>query len=123
MAGNDLVVYTPTRLQRLERMSPLRFWRWVRRAIGSIHHFEEVIAGFYCALDRRTPAGPKAALLGALLLLIVPSRRIPAMVRGLAGAPGDLAGLLAALQALRAHISEEHRAKARHILARLRAED
>jgi uncharacterized membrane protein YkvA (DUF1232 family) len=120
MAGNDLIVYTPSRLARLERLSPLRFWRRVQRAIGGIAYLEEIVAGFYCALDRATPVGPKAALLGALVLLVLPSRRVPALVRGF-GYSGDLASLLAALQALRGHISDEHRARARHLVARLRA--
>ena len=120
MAGNDLVIYAPSRLARLERVSPLRFWRRVRRAIGEIPYFEELVAGFYCALDRTTPLGPKAALLGALVLLVLPSRRVPALIRGF-GYSGDVASLLAALQALRSHISDAHRAKARHVVARLRA--
>jgi uncharacterized membrane protein YkvA (DUF1232 family) len=120
MAGNELVLYAPARLSRLERLSPLRFWRRVRRAIGGSAHFEEIVAGFYCAVDRGTPAGPKAALLGALVFFVLPSRRIPALIRGL-GYPGDLASLLAALQALRSHINDRHRAKARDIAARLRA--
>jgi uncharacterized membrane protein YkvA (DUF1232 family) len=120
MAGNELIVYTPPRLARLERLSPLRFWRRVRRSIGNLAGFEEIIAGFYCAIDRATPAGPKAALLGTLVLLVLPSRRVPALIRGF-GYSGDVASLLAALQALRGHISDQHRAKARHIMARLRA--
>ena len=120
MAGNELVIYAPSRLARLERLSPLRFWRRARRAIGDIPYFEELVAGFYCALDRATPVGPKAALLGALVLLVLPSRRVPALIRGF-GYSGDVASLLAALQALRSHISDAHRAKARHVVSRLRA--
>jgi uncharacterized membrane protein YkvA (DUF1232 family) len=119
MAGNELILYTPKRLERLERFAPLRFWRRLKRALGGIPYFEEVIAAFYCALDRRTPAGPKAALFGALVLFILPSRRVPMLVRGL-GYSGDLAGLVAALQGLHGHVRDEHRAAARAILSRLR---
>jgi uncharacterized membrane protein YkvA (DUF1232 family) len=120
MAGNELILQAPKRLALLERLAPLRFWRRLKRALGGITYFEAVIAAFYCALDARTPAGPKAALFGALVLFILPTRHVPRLVRGL-GYSGDLAGLVAALQALNGHVRDEHRAKARHILARLRA--
>jgi uncharacterized membrane protein YkvA (DUF1232 family) len=92
------------------------FWNTMRRAARRIPFAEDVVAGYYAAIDRSTPVRVRAILLGALAYFILPADTIPDFVVGL-GFTDDAAVLLAALTAVRTHIRPAHRAAAKSALA------
>lgn len=91
------------------------FWNTFRRAARRIPFAEDVVAGYYAAIDRSTPARVRAILLGALAYFVLPADTIPDFVVGL-GFTDDATVLLAALTAVRSHIRPAHRAAARSAL-------
>lgn len=90
-------------------------WRTVRRAAGQIPFIDEVVAGYFCALDDRTPARVRGTLFAALAYFVLPFDVLPDFILGL-GFTDDLSVLLAALGAIRVHIKPAHRAAARDFL-------
>ena len=95
-----------------------KFWRTVKRAARHIPFMEEVVAAYYCALDKRTPLRAKGVLLAALAYFVLPVDTIPDFILGL-GFTDDIAVLTAALTAIRGNITPAHRAAARDALARI----
>lgn len=95
------------------------FWRTVKRAASRIPFMDEVVAAYYCAMDRRTPLKAKALIFGALGYFILPTDAIPDFVLAL-GFTDDIAVLTAALGAVRAHVKPAHRQAARQALAAMR---
>ena len=93
------------------------FWRTAKKAARHVPFMEDVVAAYYCALDRDTPLRAKGILLGALGYFILPTDAIPDMILGL-GFTDDVAVLAAALAAIRAHLKPAHRLAAREALAR-----
>ena len=77
---------------------------------------DEVLAGYYCALDPNTPTRVRGILLAALAYFVLPLDSIPDFLLGF-GFTDDLAVLTAALTAIRSHITDAHRAAARKALA------
>lgn len=92
------------------------FWRTVKRAARHVPFMEEVVAAYYCALDRRTPLRAKGIILAALAYFVLPADTIPDFVLGL-GFTDDIAVLTAAITAITAHIRPAHRAAAKAALA------
>jgi uncharacterized membrane protein YkvA (DUF1232 family) len=92
------------------------FWRTARRAARQVPFMEELVAGYYCALDADTPLRAKAILLAALGYFVLPADSIPDILVGI-GFTDDVAVLTAAVGAVRAHISPAHRLAARQALA------
>lgn len=93
-----------------------KFWCTARKAARHIPFMEELVAAYYCALDRNTPLRAKGILLAALGYFILPADAIPDFVFGL-GFTDDIAVLTAAIAAVRAHITPAHRLAAREALA------
>ena len=93
-----------------------QFWRKVRSVVASIPFAEDLLAAYYCAFDRRTPAPVKAALFGALAYFVLPADAIPDVVPVL-GFTDDAAMLAAAIKLVSDHIRPEHRDAARKSLA------
>lgn len=93
-----------------------RFWRTARKAARQVPFMDEVVAAYYCALDRNTPVRAKAILLAALGYFILPADTIPDIVIGL-GFTDDVAVLTAAIAAVRAHMTPAHRLAAKEALA------
>ena len=91
------------------------FWRSARRAAGQIPFMDELVAAYYCALDRRTPTKVRGILLAALAYFVMPADTIPDFIVGL-GFTDDIAVLTAAIAAVRPHIRERHRKAARAAL-------
>ncbi len=117
--ANEVVVYEPKSLLVLEHMVRRRLlWR-LRAFAAGLPFAQEVLAAYFCAVDRRTPIGVKLALLGALAGFLLPQRLIPKMLRSLV-VGGDVGLLLGALQGFAQHIRPEHRLRARLFLIRLR---
>ena len=91
------------------------FWRTAKRAARTIPFFDEVVAAYYCALDRDTPARTKGVLLAALAYFVLPTDAIPDFLIGF-GFTDDVAVLTAAIAAVRNHITPAHREAARKAL-------
>jgi uncharacterized membrane protein YkvA (DUF1232 family) len=107
-------VTEPDDLKRFRR----NFWRTAKKAARYIPFMEEVVAAYYCALDKETPFRAKGILLAALGYFILPTDTIPDMILGI-GFTDDIAVLTAALAAIRVHMKPAHRLAAREALAEL----
>ena len=94
-----------------------KFWRTARKAARQVPFMDEVVAAYYCALDRNTPFRAKGILLAALGYFILPADTIPDSVLGL-GFTDDIAVLTAAITAVRAHMTPAHRLAAKEALDR-----
>ena len=92
------------------------FWRTVKKAARHVPFIEDVVAAYYCALDKQTPLRVKAILFAALGYFILPADTIPDVIFGL-GFTDDVAVLTAALAAVRAHLKPAHLAAAKEALA------
>jgi uncharacterized membrane protein YkvA (DUF1232 family) len=90
------------------------FWRKLRRNFGRIPFADDAVAAYYCAMDPRTPTKAKAVILGALVYFITPTDVIPDIL--IPGFTDDAAIFAAALTMARAHMTNEHYAKARAFL-------
>ena len=77
---------------------------------------EDVVAAYYCALDKETPLRAKGILLAALGYFVLPADAIPDFIFGL-GFTDDIAVLTAAITAVRAHMKPAHRLAAQEALA------
>lgn len=91
------------------------FWRTVKKAARYVPFMEDVVAAYYCAMDKETPLRAKGIILAALGYFILPADTIPDMILGL-GFTDDIAVLTAALAAVRAHVKPSHRLAAREAL-------
>ncbi len=101
-----------SRAQRVRR----NFWKTLQKAAGRIPFTEELVAAYYCALDPRTPVRVRATLLAALAYFVLPFDFIPDLLVGI-GFTDDIAVLMAALAAVRSHITPAHFAAARQSLS------
>jgi uncharacterized membrane protein YkvA (DUF1232 family) len=93
-----------------------KFWRTAKRAARNIPFMEDVVAAYYCAMDRNTPLRAKGILIAALGYFVLPADAIPDIIFGL-GFTDDIAVLTAAIAAVRAHITPAHRLAAREAIA------
>lgn len=101
---------------RREKRVRSRFWPKVKRYAHMIPFIDEVVAGYYCAMDPETPPRVRGILLAALAYFILPLDSIPDFLIGF-GFGDDIAVLTAAFAAVRGNITEAHRAAARKALA------
>ena len=93
-----------------------KFWSTAKKAARQIPFMEEVVAAYYCAMDKNTPLRAKGILVAALGYFVLPTDVIPDFVFGL-GFTDDIAVLTAAITAVKAHITPAHRLAARQALA------
>lgn len=91
------------------------FWKTARRAGRMVPFMDEVVAAYYCALDQKTPTRVRMTLMAALAYFVLPFYVIPDMLVGI-GFTDDIAVLMAALTAVRTHITPAHRIAAREAL-------
>lgn len=108
-------IILPDRMARDERIVQEGFWRTLRRFAGRIPFAEDVVAAYYCAMDRRTPFAARAVLMGAVAYFVAPLDMIPDMIVGL-GFTDDATVLATAIAVAGAHIQVEHREAARRVL-------
>ena len=92
------------------------FWRTFRRAARYIPFSEDLVAGYFCALDPATPHRVRAILLAALAYFILPFDAVPDVLAGI-GFSDDVTVLVAAIAMVRAHITPAHWQAARRALA------
>ncbi len=91
-------------------------WKSVKKAARQIPFMDDVVAGYYCAIDTRTPNRVRAILLAALGYFVLPLDSIPDFILGF-GFSDDVAVLAAAIAAVRSHITDAHYALARKALS------
>lgn len=101
--------------RRREESVRHRFWRTAKKAARPVPFMEDVVAGYFCALDRETPPRVRGILLAALAYFVLPFDTIPDFIAGF-GFTDDLAVLAAALGAVRSHITPAHRMAAKRAL-------
>jgi len=101
---------------RREETVRRKFWRTVKRGARQIPFMDDVVAGYYCAIDRSTPARVRTALFGALAYFVLPLDMIPDFVIG-TGFADDATVLLGTIALVKAHIQPRHRAQAEKALA------
>lgn len=98
------------------------FWRKIAGGAARLPFAEDLIAAYYCALDRATPVRVRAALLGALAYFVMPADAVPDLLP-IIGYTDDAAVLAAAMRMVAIHIGADHREAARGALARLQDEN
>jgi len=91
------------------------FWKKLRRLMGKIPFVVDVVALYYCAMDKRTPLWAKGVALGALVYFIVPTDAIPDVLPVL-GYTDDASVVAGAMAYLGKHVTDEHRQKAKEVL-------
>jgi uncharacterized membrane protein YkvA (DUF1232 family) len=93
-----------------------KFWSVMKKAARQIPIIEEVVAGYYCAFDSKTPFRVRLILIGALAYFVLPIDFIPDFIVGI-GFGDDLAVLAAALKTVQSNITDEHRLRAKQALS------
>jgi len=96
------------------------FWHKARKTLGQVPFTEDAVAAFNCATDPATPFRIRAMLFGALAYFILPFDAVPDFILGL-GYTDDAAMIIGAIAMAQAHITPEHRAKAREWLLKEQA--
>lgn len=86
-----------------------------RKAARQIPFMEDVVAGYYCALDPATPTKVRGTLLAALAYFVLPLDAVPDFIIGL-GFGDDATVLMATLALIKGHIRPEHVDLAREAL-------
>jgi hypothetical protein len=92
------------------------FWPKLRRFAAGLPFVEDLLAAYYCALDRETPRHVQAALFGAIGYFVLPFDAIPDMVP-LLGFTDDAAALAAVIRLVAAHITPGHREAAKRTIS------
>ena len=111
-AGSLPTVWTP--------QQDRRFWKKLVRVMARISFAEDLVAAFYCAIDRTTPTYVRATLLAALAYFLLPTDTVPDVLVML-GFTDDAAVLAAAIAAVGSNLRPEHREAARRRLDALTA--
>jgi uncharacterized membrane protein YkvA (DUF1232 family) len=83
-----------------------------KRYLRQIPMATEVVAAYFCMLDPETPLWVKGVAAAALAYFILPADAIPDLLP-LVGLSDDIGVLTAALTTISAHVTDEHRQKAR----------
>ncbi len=92
---------------RRERQVRARFWPTLKRAVRQVPFSRDLIAAYYCAIDRRTPTRVRGVLLAALAYFVMPIDFVPDMFV-LVGFTDDVAVLAAAFRMIQGHIADRH---------------
>lgn len=86
-----------------------------KKAARQVPFMEDVVAGYYCALDPATPTKVRATLLAALAYFVLPIDTIPDFILGI-GFGDDATVLMAAIAMIRSHMRDDHFDAAREAL-------
>lgn len=92
---------------RQERQVRARFWPTLKRAVRQIPFSRDLIAAYYCAIDRQTPMRVRGTLLAALAYFVLPFDFVPD-VFALVGFTDDVAVLAVAFRLIQGHIADRH---------------
>lgn len=91
-------------------------WRTAKRAARHVPFMQDVVAAYFCAMDRQTPLRVKGIILAALAYFVMPADTIPDFLFGV-GFTDDAAVLAGAISAIAAHLKPAHRAAAAEALS------
>jgi uncharacterized membrane protein YkvA (DUF1232 family) len=91
------------------------FWARIKTLGRKLPFAEDIVAAAYCATDPATPARVKLLIVGALAYFVMPFDGIPDLLP-LVGFTDDAAVIAATIAAIRAHMRDEHRERARDFL-------
>ncbi len=89
-----------------------RFAAKAKRYLRQLPLAQETVAMYFCLLDPATPVWVKATAAAALAYFILPFDAIPDLLP-IVGLSDDAGVLAAAMTTIAAHITDEHRARAR----------
>ncbi|WP_120498097.1 YkvA family protein [Kiloniella sp. EL199] len=101
----------PTLLAADEKIVKKGFLRKLKKVALKITFSERLMAAYFCATDRKTPLKVKAILMAALAYFVVPVDLVPDFIIAF-GFADDISVLIAAINAVKKHITEEHIEKA-----------
>ena len=99
-------------LSRNENQVREKFLPKLARVLASVPFAEDLVAAYYCALDRNTPMKAKGILFGALAYFILPLDAVPDLLPGI-GYVDDLGALGAALLTVASYVDEDVKRRAR----------
>ena len=108
---------TAERVAERERKVRRDFWSKLKRVAGRVPFMEDLVAGYYCALDSQTPLRVRGMLLAVIAYFILPTDLMPDIVLGL-GFADDAALLTGVLSLVSSHITPAHRTAAARALER-----
>jgi len=92
-----------------------QFWQTAKRVARHVPFMDQVVAAYFCAMDKQTPLRAKGILLAALAYFVLPADAIPDLIVGI-GFTDDIGVLTAAITTVRAHMKPSHLAAARDAL-------
>jgi len=121
MTSRELTLPELERLERDRRTAEQGFWQKLRRHARRLPFADELLAGYYCAIDPATPLRARAVLYGAIAYFVLPFDIVPDWILGL-GFTDDAAVLAAAVRSILPHIKDSHRERARQMLAKISGE-
>ncbi len=90
-------------------------WTNLKGFAGKVPFAQDLVAGYYCALDPKTPTRVRGMLLATVAYFILPFDFVPDLILGL-GFADDAALVTAVLALVSAHITPTHRAAAARAL-------
>jgi len=108
---------TAARFARDEETVRRDFWSKARKVAAKLPFAEDLLAAYYCALDRETPLAVKGTLFGALAYFVLPFDFVPDVLPML-GFADDAAVLATALRVVANSITPAHRDAAKRSLAK-----
>ena len=108
-------VHLPVVIAHNESYVRERFWTKLRRFIGKIPFSEDLVASYYCAIDRGTPMRVRAVLFAAIAYFILPDDLVPDFIPGI-GYLDDATVIGTAVAMVGRHLKDHHRARARAAL-------
>lgn len=102
--------------ERREKQVRAKFWPAMKKAVRYVPFSRDLIASYYCAIDRQTPMRVRGILLAALAYFILPFDVIPDFL-AVAGYTDDAAVIAVALRMIQGHITDRHYEAADAILS------
>ena len=88
-----------------------RLWRKLARLAARIGFADQILAAWYCAIDRGTPIHVRGVLLAALAYFVLPTDAVPDVVAAI-GFTDDAAVIAAVLGTFARYVTPEHREQA-----------
>jgi uncharacterized membrane protein YkvA (DUF1232 family) len=86
-----------------------------KKIAAKVPFSDDIIALYFCAIDRKVPLKIKASIIASLAYLVLPIDAIPDFLVGL-GFTDDVAVMTALYSMVSGHITDEHRQLARAAL-------
>lgn len=91
------------------------FWSKIKKTASRVPFVIDIVAVYFCAIDKKTPFRVRLTAFSALAYFIVPFDIIPDFLLG-GGFTDDAGVLFAAIKTIKPYIREEHKVKAENWL-------